>query len=179
MRKTILCTGLLAAALLAGAESADAQARPFTIGIAAGPSFPSGGEFAEEAGTGYHAQLSVGMSPAMLPVGVRLDLLWQQFPDEHEGNFREIGGLGNVVLALPVPLLRPYLLAGGGMMNHDAPDEDHGDHAHEGEGGTSFAYAVGGGIEVSLLGLAGAVEVRYLDAGHDHASIPVSLGIRF
>lgn len=179
MRKTILFVGAIAAMLSQGADVAQAQARPFTIGISAGPSLPSGGEFAEEAETGYHAQASIGFAPTTLPIGVRLDLLWQQFPDEHEGSFREIGGLANAVLALPLPLGRPYLLAGAGAVNHDAPEEEHGDHVHEGEGGTAFAYAVGGGLEFPLLGLMGTLEARYLAAGNDHGSIPISAGIRF
>lgn len=170
---------LLAFALLAGATGAEAQVRPFTIGISGGPSFPTGDEFSAEAGTGYHVQASIGFAPALLPVGVRADLLWQEFPDEHEGNFREIGGLANAIVALPLPIARPYLLGGVGAINHATPEEEHGDHAHEGESGTELAWALGGGIEFPFAGLTGVLEARYLAAGEEHRAIPISVGIRF
>jgi opacity protein-like surface antigen len=124
-------------------------------------------------------QASIGFTPALLPVGVRADLLWQEYPDEIGGNFREVGGLANAILALPLGIARPYLLGGVGLINHNAPEEEHGDHAHEGESGTTAAFAVGGGIEFPLLGLTGAIEARYLSAGEEHRGIPVSFGIRF
>lgn len=178
MRKTMMVAGL-AAALVAGGGSADAQTRPFTIGLAGGPSFPVGEEFGAEAGTGYHVQASVGFAPAALPVGLRADLLWQEFPDEHEGTFREIGGLANVLVGIPLPVARPYLLGGVGVVSHTPPGEDHGDHVHEHEGETSFAYALGGGIAFPFLGLTGTLEARYLAAGGEHRGVPVSVGIRF
>ena len=177
MRKSVLFAGL-AAALVAGG-AAEAQSRPFTIGLSGGPSFPVGDEFSAEAGTGYHVQASLGLAPAMLPVGLRADLLWQEFPDEHEGTFREIGGMANVIVSLPVPVARPYLLGGIGAINHNAPDEDHGEHTHEGENETTFAYALGGGIAFPFLGLTGTLEARYLNAGGGHDGVPVSFGIRF
>ena len=178
MRNTKLLIAVAVGAMLAGAASADAQTRPFTIGISGGPSIPSGEEFSEEAGTGYHVQGSVGITPTMLPVGVRVDLLWQEFPDEEAGRFREIGGLANAVLGLPFGLARPHLIGGVGLVNHNEPEEDHGDHAHEGGSETAFAYALGGGIQFPFLGLSGVLEARYLASG-EHRSIPISFGIRF
>lgn len=179
MRKIMLVMGVAVAALLGSAGAVQAQMRPFTIGISGGPSFPSGAEFSEEASTGYHVQGSIGFAPAALPVAIRADLLWQEFPDEHGGNFREIGGLANAIVELPLGIARPYLLGGIGAIRHDAPDEEHGDHAHEGENETTFASALGGGIEFPFLGLTGVLEARYLAAGAEHRAIPVSFGIRF
>jgi opacity protein-like surface antigen len=156
-----------------------AQERPFTIGISGGPSFPLGAEFSEEAGTGYHVQGSVGFAPATLPVGLRADVLWQVFPDEHEGNFREIGGMVNALAGIPLGIGRPYALGGIGLVGHRPPDDDHGDHVHAGEGETTFAWAAGGGFEFPFLGLTGAIEARYLAAGAGHNAIPISFGIRF
>lgn len=124
-------------------------------------------------------QASVGFAPPLLPVGVRADLLWQEYPDEHEGTFREVGGLANAVVTLPLAVARPYLLGGAGVVRHSAPEEDHGGHVHEGESGTSAAFAVGGGVEFPFLGLSGVLEARYLVAGREHRGIPVSFGIRF
>lgn len=179
MRKTTMLSGIIVAALLGGASTASAQVRPFTIGISGGASFPTGAEFSAEAGTGYHVQASVGFAPALLPVGVRADLLWQEYPDAVGGHFREIGGLANAIVALPLGIARPYLLGGAGVISHSAPEEEHGDHTHEGESGASAAFAAGGGIEFPFLGLTGAIEARYLLAGEEHRGVPVSFGIRF
>ena len=179
MRKLIMLIALSAGAVVGGAASADAQARPFTIGISGGPSFPLGSEFSEEFGTGYHVQGSVGFTPAMLPFGARVDLLWQEFPDEHEGREREIGGLANAILALPLGIARPYALGGIGAIHHRSPEEDHGDHGHEGESGARFGWALGGGIEFPFAGLTGVLEARYLGLGEGHAALPIGVGIRF
>lgn len=169
----------LGAAMLVAATSVQAQQRPVTFGISGGPSFPLGSEFSDEAGTGYHVQGSIGFTPAALPVGLRADVLWQEFPDEHDGTFREIGALLNAIAGAPFGSARGYVLAGAGVVNHSPPEEAHGDHAHEGEGETTFAWAGGAGVEFPFLGLGGVIEVRYLAAGAGHAAVPVSFGIRF
>lgn len=179
MRKMMLCVLVLASGMAGSPDAVSGQTRPFTIGISGGPSFPSGGELAEEFGTGYHVQGSIGFAPAALPLGLRADLLWQEFPDEHGGQEREIGGLANAILALPLGIARPYLLGGVGIMSHHPPEEEHGDHTHEGEEETTSAFALGAGIEFPFLGLTGALEARYLLAGEGHRAIPVSFGIRF
>lgn len=165
-------------AVLALPSAASAQARPFTIGISGGPSFPVG-HFADEAKTGFHVQGSLGFTPRALPVGVRADLLYQNFADEHSESFTEVGGMLNALLALPLPLARPYAIGGLGLINHNEPDEDHGDHTHAGESHTTFGFNVGGGLEFGFLGLRGVLEARYLDAGEGHRSVPLSFGIRF
>ncbi len=112
-------------------------------------------------------------------MGVRADLLYQQFADEHSGNFREYGGLLNGTIGLPLGIARPYAIAGVGLINHNPPSEDHGDHAHEGEGGTEFAWNVGGGIRFGLGGLNVFAEARLLDAGAGHRAVPITFGISF
>jgi opacity protein-like surface antigen len=179
MRKSLLFSALTMVMTAALAAPAEAQVRAYTIGISGGPSIPLGSEFREEARTGYHVQGSVGFAPAALPVGIRADLLWQVFPDAHAGSFRQIGGFANALVGVPFGPARPYLLGGVGVVNHTPPDEDHGDHAHEGESETNFAFALGGGLEFPFLGLTGVLEARFMDAGGDHRGVPISFGIRF
>jgi opacity protein-like surface antigen len=176
--KNWIMIGLAVALAAVASQDLAAQERPFTIGISGGPSFVVG-DFSEEAGTGYHVQASVGFTPPALPVGLRADVLWQIFPDEHAGNFREIGAMANALAGIPLGFGRPYVLGGIGVVGHRPPDEDHGDHAHEGEGRTTFAWAAGGGFEFPFVGLTGVIEGRYLAAGAGHNAIPVSIGIRF
>ncbi|MEX2571844.1 MAG: outer membrane beta-barrel protein [Gemmatimonadota bacterium] len=170
-------------AALAGVSTAEAQLRPWQISIAGGPSFATG-EFSDQAGTGYNVQGSVGFSLPLLPFGVRGDLFWQELPDEEDGWFRQIGGLLNAVFEVPLVIVQPYGLVGGGVLRTDTPDVDHTGHVHTGESETTVGLNAGLGIEFPFAGLGGFVEARYLnlvgggDATH-FQSIPVTIGIRF
>jgi hypothetical protein len=164
----------VALALPAGAE---AQFPGVRLGFAGGPSFPLG-DLADEANTGFHLRGGLGLEIPLLPLGVRADVIWQQFPDQISGNFTQLGGLLNATWRMPMPLVRPYLVGGAGLMRHEEPDVDHGGHAHEGETSTEFAFAVGG-FELRLIGLGAFLEARYLDWGGGHRAIPVTLGITF
>jgi hypothetical protein len=175
MSKNTVLAALALLVALSVPATADAQMR---FGLGAGPSFPLD-HLAEQAGTGFHLQGSVGLDLPLLPIGARADVLWQQFPDNHDGSFTNLGGLLNATVALPLPLARPYLIGGVGLMQHEAPEEDHGDHTHEGEGGTEFAFGVGAGLQLRLFGLGGFVEARYLDWGHGNSAVPVTIGLSF
>jgi hypothetical protein len=167
---------LLVAALIAGGslpELVEAQVRPWVISIAGGPSFPVG-ELTDEASTGWHVQGSVGFGLPLLPVAFRGDLLWQEFPDVHGDEVRQIGGLANAVLSMPMALIRPYVLLGAGLIR----TEEHGDS------GSDVGFNAGGGIDFPFMGLGGFIEVRYLNIfgggeATDFQSVPVSVGIRF
>lgn len=170
----VLLSSIVALVLPAGA---DAQLPGVRLGVAGGPSFPLG-DLADEASTGFHVRGGLGVEFSLVPLGVRADVVWQRFPDEHAGNFTQLGGLLNATWRMPMPLARPYLVGGAGLMRHEEPDEDHGDHAHESES-TEFAFAVGGGVEFRLLGLGAFLEARYLDWSGGHRAVPLTLGITF
>lgn len=176
---------VLSAVLMAGIwhGTAEAQIRPWEVSIAGGPSIPQG-DFAEEAGTGYHVQGSVGMNVPLLPFGVRADVLWQELQDEESEWFRQIGGALNATFAIPVPVIEPYALAGVSYMRTEAPDELHVGHTHAGDGENLLGVHAGAGVEFPFMGLRGFIEGRYLNLlGGDDAkrfqSIPVTVGIRF
>lgn len=172
-----VCAGLAAALVLFAAPAA-AQLRPWEISIAGGPSFPTG-DLDDSAGAGYHVQGSIGFGIPLFPLGVRGDVLWQELPDDVGGNFRQIGGIANATLGMPLILIEPYVLAGIGVFSLNAPDEAHAGHDHSGENETTTGFNVGAGLEAGLLGLKGFVEARYLDAGNGHKTIPLTVGIRF
>jgi hypothetical protein len=175
MSKNTVLAALSLLVALSLPASANAQTG-FSLG--AGPSFPLD-HLAEEANTGFHLQGSVGLGLPLLPIGARADLIWQQFPDVHEGNFTALGGLLNATLALPMPMASPYLIGGVGLMHYDEPEVDHGGHTHEGESGTDFAFGIGAGLQLRLFGLGGFIEARYLDWGHGNSAIPVTIGLSF
>jgi opacity protein-like surface antigen len=175
-----LVMSLAAASLLslALAGTAAAQIPGVSLGLAGGPSFPLG-DFGNEADTGFHLRGSLGLEIPLIPLGARADVIWQRFPDEHAGNFTQLGGLLNATWRLPFPVASPYLIGGAGLMRHSEPETDHGDHAHIGETRTEFAYGLGGGVQLRLLVFGAFVEARYLDWGHGNRAIPLTVGITF
>lgn len=168
----------MAMALAAAPGAVEAQTGPISFGISGGPSFPTG-HFAEEAQTGYHVQGSLGLSLPLLPVGVRADLLWQDFQDDNAGAFTQVAGLLNATAGLSLLVARPYVIAGAGLVHDRAPEGTHIGHTHAAEKETVFGFNAGAGVEFPFVGLTGVVEARYLDAGEERRSIPVSVGIRF
>lgn len=176
--RNFVVTAALGAALALFGSEAEAQLRPWEISIAGGPSFTTG-DFSDVANTGYNVQGSIGFGIPLFPVGVRADLLWQEMPDEISGNYRQIGGIANVTLGMPLIIIEPYVLAGVGMFSLQEPDEVHVGHDHPADSETSTGFNVGAGLEAGMLGLKGFAEVRYLDMGHGQRTIPVTVGIRF
>lgn len=172
-------TMVLAAALALAALPAAAPAQ-VGLSFGGGPSTPLG-EFGDEAETGWNARASLHVGVPLFPVGFRGDAVYQQFSDEAGGTFRQAGGLANATVGLPLPLvvISPYAIGGVGAFRHTAPEEDHGDHAHEGESGTAAAWNVGAGVRLGLPGISASLEARYLDAGNGFRSVPVTVGIRF
>jgi hypothetical protein len=180
MRKAVVLLCLMMVAALAVGGMAEAQYRPFQIGMSGGPSTPVGG-FSDEVDTGYHVQGSVDVSVPLLPIGVRADALWQEFGMMGVGGtVRQIGVLGNAIVGLPFPIIRPYVVAGAGLTNSTWPEVAHGGHTHEGGSESRLSGQIGAGVRGGLLGLTGVIEARLLGIGdRETGSIPVSIGILF
>lgn len=176
MRKLLVVLLFALTGAISFAPEASAQLRPWEISIVGGPSFATG-DFDAVANTGYHVQGSVGFDMPLLPLGLRLDALWQELPHENDGWYRQIGALANGVFELPAPLIRPYGLVGVGFIRTEAPEPPTGDR----ESSTDFGLNAGIGIEFPFVGLSGIVEARYLNivGGGDFSSVPVSIGIKF
>jgi hypothetical protein len=152
---------------LALPTSADAQ---FRFGFAGGPSFPMG-DLSDQADTGVHVRGGLSLQLPLIPVGARLDVLWQNLPSRQTGSYTQLGALLNGTLRMPLPIVKPYLVAGVGQMRHDEP----GDVPTV----TDFAWAAGAGVDLRLLIFGAFVEARYLDWGNGNRSVPVTVGVTF
>lgn len=179
MRQRVTLTLLAFVVAIALPAAAVAQIPGVRIGLAGGPSFPLG-DLADAATTGFHARGSLGLEMPLIPLGVRGDLLWHRFPvDDADGHFTGVGGLVNGTWRMPFPIIQPYLVAGAGFIRYSDPDLTIGGVLEaEGETGTEFAFAAGGGVQLRLLRLGAFVEARYLDWSR-HRALPVTLGITF
>lgn len=168
---------VLAALSLLVALSLPASANAQTgFALGAGPSFPLD-ELGGVTNNGFHLQGSLGLQVPLLPVGARADVMWHHFPSDVGNAINAYGGMLNGTLRLPMPIVRPYLIGGVGLM-HQA-DEPHGNHIDEGEGGTEFAFGIGAGAQLRLLLFRAFIEARYLDWGHGGSAIPVTIGVSF
>jgi hypothetical protein len=166
MKKTIGVFMMAAVLGLVAVESSEAQV---SVGIGAGPAFADGS-------TGFNAQLSLGMGMGMLPVGLRIDGLWAQWPSEGTGNDRVLAGIANAELAFPGVFFSPYFLAGAGVYNTDV---QHGNHRDQ-ETGLGFNAGLGARFGLAGLGAFAETRVHFIRGDHENIQlIPITVGIRF
>lgn len=156
-------------------ETASAPVKPISFGAFAGASLPTG-DFGKAVKTGYTVGGLVGYKTAALPVGFRLDAAYSGFSGKSPvPNGRLITVNGDVVYDLPVQSsLRPYVLAGVGMVN--AKSKGAGDSE------TAFGFNGGAGINLALSGFDTFLEARYNHASKNGGKtqfIPIVFGIKF
>jgi hypothetical protein len=155
--------------LAAVALSAGSAAAQLSIGVAGGPSFPTGDNHLD---MGYHAQVSVDVGLPVLPVAGRIDGAFNRF-GEVDGNYTVLSGTLNAILGLPLGFINPYAIGGVGVYSEK-------DDAHGEERETNLGFNVGLGINLPLPGLGFFAEARLHNIGGGELRyVPVSLGIRF
>ena len=165
--------------LVALAAPARAQS-PVSVGVAGGVSLPSG-DFGDAANTGWHALGTIGVSTLMQPLGLRLDVAYNRFPEDaatpagvKRVHFAVTSGTLNVTYRLPMTNspLSPYVIAGLGAYHTSCSD------SLTCEGSTHFGWNGGLGLNIAALGLRPFLEARY-HSTKDLSFIPLTLGLRF
>jgi hypothetical protein len=127
--RTFLIALAMGGVFSAAKASAQTPVRPFTLGIAAGPTFVTG-EDRDFYRTGFHVQGSVGVPIPGFSMGLRADAMYhriggrnrstQTFPGGPDtlliGDLSLLGFTANVQLytGTPTSLVRPYVIAGAG-----------------------------------------------------------------
>jgi len=156
MIRRIAVVSALAIAAAAFAAPAEAQL-PFRLGVQAGASIPTG-DMGDGAETGYHVGLLAEAKPVLLPIGVRADVIYNEFGSsgEDDVDFRLLNVNANAIFEMPGVGLRPYLLGGLGWYrgNFNADGES-------GDAESAIGFNVGGGIKFGLAGFGAAVEAHY------------------
>jgi hypothetical protein len=187
MRKSTFgwAAAAVALAVFAAPQAADAQIR---FGVKAGPSFPMGEELTEfvEASTGWHVGGLVDVGLPLLPVGGRLEALYQRLPSDHFGHHETVAGIANARLGIPgfglLPV-RPYLIGGVGFygtrLGEDVahgPGADHGSDDFD----VDIGFNAGVGVSLGLAILNAFAEARiHVLPDHQQLFVPLSIGIRF
>src|SRR2546427_12363262 len=100
----------------------------------------------------------------MSPVGIRIDGLYGQTshkaPFDGDGNSKGIGGLASLVWNIPVPapIVKPYVLAGGGFFNLETTNSALGGGRSESKVSYRLGARVRVGAGVRRAGVRGRVE---------------------
>ena len=187
MKRTALGVAAALLALSGSAAVADAQ-NPMSFGIAAGATFPTGDLSDAEANTGFHGMVTLGMTPALVPFGVRIDGMYNSigFNDDAltTGNSLQVLGVSvNGMFSMPgMMVTSPYLIGGVGYYNTKFKSDQ-----LDLTGENDFGLNIGIGAKFSLSGFGTFAEVRYHhimsdddESGYPGISfIPLTFGIMF
>ena len=199
--KRVLGMAAIALAVAATAPVAGAQdlgvTRAFRIGLQGGVSMPLG-DFGDEnafgAETGFNVGASIGFKPAVLPVGLQLDVAYNRFGMSDaifeaepglegvdvDANWNVISGTANIVADMPGAVVRPYLIGGVGMYKYEIKATAEGTSVSFDD--TDFGLNGGIGLRFPLGTMSAKLEARYHRIFVEDESIsflPISFGIEF
>jgi hypothetical protein len=116
--------GISALAALAVVRPALGQ-KTFALGIGGGAVIPVG-KLSDTQTTGYNALLGLVFGVAELPIGLRFDGIYNNFPHgkalpagsaANSDDLRVMGALGNLIFAFPGTSAKAYIIVGGGLYN--------------------------------------------------------------
>jgi Outer membrane protein beta-barrel domain len=137
---------------------------------------------------GWHATVNANFSIPLSPVGIRVDGLYGQTSHKDigttpvTGNTKLIGGIANLVYKIPVPapIVKPYLLAGGGVYNVKIKAQTSTTTVDTSE--TKFTWDFGGGATFGAGPANFFAEVRYVsiqESGGSTKFVPITVGLMF
>ena len=180
--------GLVAFAFVAAATTSVAQAQGVGFNVGGGVSLPLG-DFGDAAKTGFHGMVGVNFQPENLPVGIRVDGMYQMYGGSDlfqtafgDVDFRMISGTANAVYTFTTAetsTFHPYLIGGVGVYNLGFTGDDADGFDSETKfginAGAGFNFAAGESINLF-------VEGRFHNVFTEDEStnfIPISAGVRF
>ena len=181
MNRVLKLVVAVATASVASVAMVAAQGAHF--GVGGGLTSPMS-DYKDRDKTGWHGLVRLDVSIPLSPVGVRVDGMYGQTSHQatfsSDGNTKLIGGLASVVWKIPVPapMVKPYVLAGGGFYNVKITAPSLAVDTSE----SKFAYAFGAGVNVGAGALHLFLEGRYVSiatSGSSTKFIPVTVGVMF
>jgi opacity protein-like surface antigen len=179
-----LATAFALAAVVGISRSAAQNVR---LGVGGGLTAPQS-DYKSVDKTGWHALVRADVAIPLSPVAVRVDGLYSQTSHQDingspvDGNTKIIGGLASLVWKIPTaaPMVKPYVLAGGGMSNFKQTFPSSPGTSQVSE--TKFTWAAGLGLSVGVGPVHGFVEGRYMSvqtSGTPSRFVPVTVGLTF
>jgi opacity protein-like surface antigen len=181
LKRSILAAALTGIALTSSSYVAQAQiatiAKPVQFGIAAGAALPVS-DFKDIVNTGFNVTGTLGLNPALIPLGIRVDVAYNSFgAAAGGGNLNFTSVTGNLVYKFPSPGASPYAIGGAGWY-HASADNNAGANLAD----NHFGWNLGGGVSIPLSGFDTFIEARYNQVQGDNGSlkfIPITFGILF
>ncbi|MGI8547956.1 MAG: outer membrane beta-barrel protein [Gemmatimonadaceae bacterium] len=150
----------ITSATAARAQGASSPTRPFSFGVSGGAAVPTG-DLSDVASVGYNVTGSLGLSVPTLPVGLRVDGAYNSFGIKNDlltgtgagnvdGNARVLSLTGNLVLPIPLVLIRPYLIGGAGIYNVrlSATATDQNGTSSGSASESKFGFNLGAGVTI-------------------------------
>ena len=182
MKRSLFVAALAGIALTSLPFEARAQAstivKPVQFGIAAGVAIPTS-DLSDGVSTGFNGTVTVGLNPAMIPLGIRIDGAYNQFSVKDifgGGDVKFVSVTGNLVYKIPGATVSPYAIGGVGLYNASVDLPGFGSGSEN-----NFGWNLGGGISMALSGFDTFIEARYNQVQTDEPLkyIPITFGIMF
>jgi hypothetical protein len=163
--------------------------KTFALGVGGGTAIPAG-KLSNAQNTGYNAVVVLAIGTADLPIGIRIDGIYNNFPHPSlppvafaglgsvasSSNLRIMGVLGNIIYTFPGSSAKPYVVVGGGLYNLKAD-------AAGAKSANNFGFNAGLGATFGLGPITAFLESRYNTISRAEARggvvqfIPVTLGV--
>jgi hypothetical protein len=181
LRSRLILIALLALPLVS--QPAPAQ-RTYAFGLGGGAAIPVG-KLGDTQNAGYNGIVVLAIGVAELPVGVRVDGIFNQFRaatapvgSPSSSDMRIMGGLFNLIFAFSGTTAKPYLIAGGGLYNVKADVSGAKAMNH-------FGFNAGLGATFAIGPLATFLESRYHTISRNATKggvvqfVPITIGLLF
>jgi hypothetical protein len=180
LNRSIFAAALAGLALVAFPLESRAQVstvvKPVQFGVAGGAAIPMS-DLSDFFSTGFNGTVTLGLNPALIPLGVRVDGAYNRFSGKGlaSGTDATVWSVtGNLVYSIPSTGVSPYLIGGAGLYNLGVNDGSSSEN--------DFGWNIGGGIKMPLSGFDTFIEARYNQAqtsGTSTKFIPITFGIMF
>lgn len=183
MKQLVRAIGVALFVSLIFSRPAPAQ-KSYALGVGGGAAIPVG-KLGRAQSTGYNGIVALAIGVSELPIGVRVDGIYNNFlhPAAPVGgssasDLRVMGVLGNVIFAFPGTNAKPYIILGGGLYNTKldvagAKAENH------------FGFNAGLGATFGVGPFATFLESRYHSIARKAAKggvmqfVPITVGLMF
>ena len=183
MKRSPHVLAVLALASIVYSNPASGQ-KTYALGIGGGATIPVG-KLSITQTSGFNGILALALGVADLPIGVRLDGIYNSFsgksitsPPSPTYGFRVAGILGNLIYAFPGTTAKTYVVTGGGWYNTKFDSAGTKAENHWGlNAGVGITFAVGP--------VASFLESRYHFISREPAKggvmhfVPITLGVMF
>jgi len=177
LKHSILAAVLVGVALVSFEARAQTIPKPVQFGIAGGAVIPTS-DLSNDTNTGFNGTGIIAFSPALIPLGVRIDGAYNQMGAKGGGgNAHFTSVTGNLVYKIPGVVASPYAIGGAGWYNAAVSVSGLGTFSDN-----HFGWNVGGGISMPLSGFETFIEARYNQVQVNNGSlrfVPITFGVMF